>query len=150
MASLLEFSCSMSLAALATRLMTTKGSCWWENDWALDKKRRRYPEIPEAKKKGGGKKQKMLFCPKFFFSSVMLATTRSISNLPRALTGKCRRPVPLTKFPALRLSRNSVTADFSESLFTLPHLEGTVLLLKILFHFAPNFGFLLCSEWVLH
>lgn len=123
--------------------MTTKGSCWWENDCAWGEKRHRYPEVPEEKKK---KAEDAIFCPKLFFSffsfvvMVRLAAIRSISNLPGALTGKCRRPSHLTKFPALSQSRNSVTTDFSESIFTLPHLEGMALLLKILVRFAPDFG----------
>lgn len=89
------------------------------------------------------KAEDAIFCPKLFFSFVVmvrLAVIRSISNLPGALTGKCRRPSHLTKFPALSQSRNSVTTDFSENIFTLPHLEGMVLLLKILVRFAPDFG----------
>lgn len=88
------------------------------------------------------KAEDALFCPKLSFSFVMmvrLAIIRSISNLPGAVGRKCR-PGPLTKFPALRRSRNFVSTDFSESLFTLPQLEGTVPLLKLLLHSAPNFG----------
>lgn len=96
-----------------------------------------------SKKKKEKKAEDAMFCTTLSFCFVMmvrLATIRSISNLLGALAGKCRRPGPLTKFPALRRSRNSVTTDFSESLFALSHLEGTAFLLKILLHFAPNFG----------
>lgn len=142
MASLLEFSCSMGLAALGTHLMTTKQSCWWENDWAWGKKWYYYWSPQEKQKRN----EKSIWCSvfsKLSFSFVMMvrtATIRSISNLPGALAGKCRTQAPFTKFSALRRSRNSVTIDFSISLYALPHLEETALGLKILLHFAPNFG----------
>lgn len=84
----------------------------------------------------------------FFFFFVMMvrtATIRSTSNLPGTLAGKCRIQGHFTKFSALKQSRNSVTTDFSESLYALPHLEETALSLKILFHLAPNFGVSSCS-----
>lgn len=67
MASLLEFSCSMGLAALATCLMTTKQRCWWENDWAWGKKWYYYLEFTDIHTH----KKKMLHffqnCPFPFF-----------------------------------------------------------------------------------
>lgn len=61
-ASLLEFSCSMGLAALATHLMTSKQSCWCKNNWAWDKKWCYYLEST-GKKKG---KKKSRWCSVFF------------------------------------------------------------------------------------
>lgn len=147
MASLLEFSCSMGLAALAPHLMTSKGSHWWGNDWAMGKKRHRDTELPGVNRTEKtsstttteSRKCHVLF--KFSFTIlVRLTTVRSISNLRGAPVGKLRRPGPLTKSPALNWSRNCVTTDFSENLFSLSHLEGTVILLKIPLQFAPKFG----------
>lgn len=150
MASLLEFSCSMGLAALALHLMTSKGSHWWENDWAMGKKRHRDTELPGVNRTEKTsstttttESRKCHVLSKFSFSFailVRLTTVRSISNLRGAPVGKLRRPGPLTKSPALNWSRNCVTTDFSENLFLLSHLEGTVILLKIPLQFAPKFG----------
>lgn len=148
MVSLLEFSCSMGLAALATRLMTTKQSCWWENDWAWGKKLYYYLEFTDThtkKKRGCYISFKIVLFLFVFVMMVRTATIRSTCNLPGALAGKCRTQGPFTKFSALRQSRNSVTADFSESLYAVLHLEETALCLKILLHFAPSFGVSSCS-----